>query len=155
MSILGPKSFLVYIKDLLDYDGVICNIAIYADDTTLYSKYDPTSDLWQQLQLTSELESHLRETVNWGRKWLFHFYTGKTQLFSFSWSNNSGAIYVKMDRSFLEEKSSFKILELTLSSKLYWGSYIISTVKTASKKIGALICSIKFLSPGSALYLHK
>ena len=58
MSILGPKSFLVYIKDLLDYDGVICNIAIYADDTTLYFKYDPTSDLWQQLQLTSELESH-------------------------------------------------------------------------------------------------
>ena len=54
----------MYIKDLLDYDGVICNIAIYADDTTLYSKYDLTSDLWQQLQLTSELESHLRETVN-------------------------------------------------------------------------------------------
>ena len=35
----------MYIKDLLDYDGVICNIAIYADDTTLYSKYDQASDL--------------------------------------------------------------------------------------------------------------
>ena len=42
-------------------DNVICNIAIYADDTTLYSKCDQASDLWQQLELTFELESDLRE----------------------------------------------------------------------------------------------
>ena len=48
--------------------------------------------------------------------------------------------------SILEEKSSFKMLGLTSSSKLDWGSYIISIAKTASKKIGALICSMKFLS---------
>ena len=34
-------------------------------------------------------------------------------------------------------------------------SYIISIAKTASKKIGALIWSIKFLSPEVALYLYK
>ena len=60
-----------------------------------------------------------------------------------------------MDGSFLEEKSSFKMLGLTFSSKLDWGSYIISIAKTASKKIGALICSMKFLSPEVALYLYK
>ena len=37
----------------------ICNIAIYAGDTTLYSKYDQASDLWQQLELASELKSDL------------------------------------------------------------------------------------------------
>ena len=36
-------------------DDVICNISIYADDTTLYSKCDPVSDLWQQLELASKL----------------------------------------------------------------------------------------------------
>ena len=60
-----------------------------------------------------------------------------------------------MDGSVLEEKSSFKMLGLTFSSKLDWGSYIISTAKTASKKIGALIRSTKFLSPEVALYLYK
>ena len=44
---------------------------------------------------------------------------------------------------------------LTFSSKLDWGSYIVSIAKTASKKIGALIRSMKFLSPEVALYLYK
>ena len=59
-----------------------------------------------------------------------------------------------MDGSVLEEKSSFKMLGLTFSSKLYWGSCIISITKTSSKKIGALIGSMKFLSLEFALYLY-
>ena len=54
--------FLRYINDLpVD---VICNIAIYVDDTTLYSKCDQASDLWQQLELASELESVVQDTVD-------------------------------------------------------------------------------------------
>ena len=53
---------------------------MYADDTTLYSKCDQTSDVWQQLELASELESDLRDTVDWGSKWLVDFNAGKTQL---------------------------------------------------------------------------
>ena len=59
-SILGSTLFLLYINELPD--NVICNITIYADDTTLYSKFDQTSDLWQQLKLASELESNLQDT---------------------------------------------------------------------------------------------
>ena len=53
-------SLLVLLNDL-PYD-VICDIAIYIDDTTLYSKCDQACDLWQQLELASELESDLRDT---------------------------------------------------------------------------------------------
>ena len=59
-----------------------------------------------------------------------------------------------MDGSILEEKSSFEMLGLIFSSILDWDSYIISITKTASK-IGALICSVKFLSPEVTLYLYK
>ena len=80
-SILGPTLFLLYINDLPD--AVICNIAVYADDTTLYSKCDQASNLWQQLELASELESDLQDTVEWGKKWLVDFSAPKTQLVSF------------------------------------------------------------------------
>ena len=152
-SILGPSLFLLYVNDLPD--DVICNIAIYADDTTLFSKCDQASDLWQQLDLASELESDLRDTVDWGKKWLVDFNAGKIHLVSFDRSNKNGSIDVKMDGCVLEEKSSIKMLGLTFCSKLDWGSYIISVAKTASKKIGALIRSIKICSPGVALYIYK
>ena len=59
-----------------------------------------------------------------------------------------------MDGSVLEEKSSFRMLGLTFSSKSDWVSYIISIAKTASKKSGALIRSMNFLSPEVARYLY-
>ena len=56
-SIPGPTLFLLYLNGLPD--DVICDIGIYADDATLCSKCDQASDLWQQLELASELESDL------------------------------------------------------------------------------------------------
>ena len=156
-SIFGPTLFLIYINDLPD--DVTCNIAFYADDTTLYYIYecDLASDLWQQLQLVSELECDLRDTSWTGvRSGLLISMLGKLSCFiSFDESNKNGLIDAKMDGSVLEGKSSFKMLELTFSSKLDWSSYIISIAKTASKKIGALILPMMFLSPEIALYLYK
>ena len=129
-------SWLLYINDLSD--DVVCNIAICADDTTLYSKCDQASYLWQPLELASECEFDLGDTVDWGRKWFVDFIAGKTQLVSFNPSNNIDAINVKMD-GYILEKSSFKMLGLTFSSKWNWGSYIISIAKTAFEKIGVVV----------------
>ena len=111
----------------------------------LYFKCDQVSDLWQQLELTSELESDLWTGTGSGLL--------ISMLEKFNWFRltvliiNTGAVSMKMSGSALEEKSYIKMLGLTFSSKLDWGSCIISIAKTASKKIGALIRSIKFLSP--------
>ena len=132
-SILGPTLFLLYVNDLPD--DVICDIAIYADDTTLYSKCDWASGLWQQLELPLELEPDPPDNVDWGSKWLVDFNAGKSQLVSFYRNDNAGAINTKMDGSVLQKKPSFKMLEVIFSSKLDWCSYIISITKTASRKL--------------------
>ena len=102
---------------------------------------DQSSDLWQQLELASELEFDLQDTVEWDRWWLVDFNAGKSQLVSCYWSNNTGTI---------------KILGL-ISLRSWIGALTLSLllIKTASKKIGALIRSMKFLFPEVALYLYK
>ena len=82
------------------------------------------SDMWQQLELASEFESDLQDTVDWGKNRLVDF-NKKTQLILCDQSSNS-SIDVKMNGSVLDEKSSFKMLELTFSYKLDWDSYYIS-----------------------------
>ena len=68
-SILCPLLFILYIEHP---DSVICNTAIDPDDAFLYSRFQISvigiSDMWQQLDLASELKSDLQDTVDWSRK---------------------------------------------------------------------------------------
>ena len=116
----------------------------------------------QQLELAFELKFDLLDTIDWGKKQLVDFDEEKHNIDSFHQSNNSGAIDVKMDWSVLKKTSSFNILGVSFSSKLNIGTYIVSIVKTAFKKSGALVFSLKFLSFDVAaclckatLYLYK
>ena len=145
--------FLLFINDLLD--DVICNIAICADDTTLYSKYDQASDLWQQLELASELESNLRNTMDWGRKWLVDFNSGKLNWFCVTDLITLVLLMWKWMGLFLSKNHLLRCW--CWLSLLNWigALIIISIAQTSSKKVGALIHSMTFLSPGAALYLYK
>ena len=88
---------------------------------------------------------------SWNPGYLYS--NGKLQRVNYKWWTTHHDM--KMDRFVLEENPSSNMLGLTFSSKFIWGSYIISVAKTASEKIGALIQSMKFLSPEVALYLYK
>ena len=106
-SILGPSFFLLCINDLPD--DVICNIAVNTYNTTLYSKCDLMSDLWPQLELVSELESDLQDTVDWDRKWLGDFNAGKPNSFNLTCETLVPLMW-KWMVLFLELKSSFQML---------------------------------------------
>ena len=90
---------------------------------------------WQQLELVFEVESNLRGIFYWGRKLVGDLNAGRTQLFCFPWTSNSGTTDVKMDGSALEAKLSFKMLMLSLSCKLDLSSCIVSIAKSVFKKI--------------------
>ena len=94
----------------------------------------------QQLELASKLESEPKSR-------LYVLVLEELNLFHLiDRSNNCSSIDEKMDWSVFDETLSFKMLGLSSSCKLDWGSYIISIVKTAAKKIGAMIHSMKFMA---------
>ena len=81
--------------------------------------------------------------MGWGRKCLLDFSAGKTQLILFDWFNNISAINVKMDGSVLGKNLLLGCW--CCLSLLYWNG-ALTLSKTASKKIGTLIHSMKFPS---------
>ena len=89
--------------------------------------------------------------MDWGRFGVGLMIAGKTQMVLFDWSGNT-CVVTLMTGLFLKKNNLLKMLGFTFSSKLDRGSNIISIAKTTSKKIGTLICFIKFISPGVALY---
>ena len=97
---------------------MMLSVILLSDNTTLYFKCDQVSDLWQQLELASEIESDLQTLWTGSRSGLLISVLGKL----LDRSNNTGSIDVKVDGSVLEEISSFQMLDLTFSSKLDWGS---------------------------------
>ena len=97
-SILGPTLSLLYINDLSD--NVICDIAIYADDTTFYSKCEWASDLCSILNWLLNLNL-IYETL---RSSLLISMLGKLSWFNLTGLITNGSIDVKMDGSVLEEK---------------------------------------------------
>ena len=124
--------FQLYINDLPD--DVICNINVYINNTALYSKYEQAPGLWQQLENYFELESDLRDTIEWGRKWLVDCSAGKKLFFlsvSQLWCYWCENWWVCSWR-----KITFKKLGLSLFLIDGWGSYIISIPKTSSEVIG-------------------
>ena len=131
-SILGFTLFLLYI-DL--YDDVICNIAIYADDTTLYSKCYQASDLWQQLEMATELESDLWDIMNWGRKQLVDFNTGKTQIILFELSNDTGCYWYEDEWVCPGGKIIFNKLTLSFSSKFDLTVKLCLLLKLPTRKL--------------------
>ena len=78
-SILGLTLFLLHINELPN--DVMCDITIYADDTTLCSKCDQASALWQQHELASELESDLHTVGTGVRSGLLISLLGKLNWF--------------------------------------------------------------------------
>ena len=84
-----------------------------------------------------ELESDLRDTVNWSRKWLVDFNAGKTQFVSLGQSNNTDAIDMKMHGSVLEENHLLRCWGWLSPPNWIRALTLSLLVKLFPKKIGA------------------
>ena len=152
-SLLGPTLFLLFINDLPKH--IISSlVTIYADDTTLYGS---TSVSVSDQKLATDLSDDLEHVVQWGKTWLVSFNASKTKLVSFHHHQTDPGFHpVVMDASTLSESVHLdRLLGLKLTQDLKWNSYISSIASEASKMIGSLYRSRKYLTPSAILYLYK
>uniref|UniRef100_T2M7Y8 Man(5)GlcNAc(2)-PP-dolichol translocation protein RFT1 n=1 Tax=Hydra vulgaris TaxID=6087 RepID=T2M7Y8_HYDVU len=103
-SILGPVLLLIYINDLPD--NLSSKVALFADDSTLYSCLDKKSSLFDRLEQAADLESDLTSVIDWGSQWLVNFNSNKTQLFTAKNYCNMVNIPILMNGNPLTESSS-------------------------------------------------
>ena len=151
-SVLGPILFLIFINDLPD--DCLSQIAIYADDTTVYDCRDSTDD-FSVVEQAGSLELDLRDIVEWGEKWLVTFNAAKTKLLTVSRSHKAPLAPVSMNDEDLSENDSFRLLGLTFSKSLTWNEYVEAIAKSAAQKVGSLYRARAYLTPESILYLYK
>ena len=151
-SVLGPILFLLFINDLPD--DLLSQIAIYADDTTVYDCQEET-DAFSMLDQARCLESDLQDIVEWGKKWLVTFNAGKTKLLSVSKCHRATPFSIPMNGKDLPENNSFRLLGLTFSNSLTWNEYVEAIAKSAAQKVGSLYRARAYLTPECILYLYK
>ena len=137
-SILGPALFLLYIFLLMMLSVILLSMLMIVLSFLRVIRHLICNNLNWLVNLNLIYKTRCTGV----RSGLLILMMGKS-----SWFHLTGScIDVKMDGSVLEEKSSLDMLGLTFSSKLDWGSCIISIAKTSSKKTEPFIRSMKLLS---------
>ena len=114
--------FFIFINDLPD--NILSKLAIYADDTTVYSCLGKTNDVFDKVEMAAELEVDLRTVVEWGDKWLVTFNSSKTKLLSINQFKDPFLPSVMMNGAELPENSHFRLLGLTFYNDFSWNNYI-------------------------------
>ena len=146
-SVLGPTLFLIFSNDLPD--SILSKLAIYADDTTLYSSLGKTNDVSDKVEMAADLDDDLRTVVEWGEKWLLSFNASKTKLLSINRFRTPFLPSVLMNDSELTESTQIRLLGLTFTNNFSWNPYIESIAKSAAMKVGSLFRVRHFLPPES------
>ena len=145
--------FLMFINDLPD--NLVCNLVMYADDSTLYSCLDEKSDNQNRLDLVNSLELDLDHITTWADNWHISINSEKTKVLSINRYKNLDKLSISMSGKSLQESTSFRLVGLTISNDLTWNEYINSIAKKASMKVGTLYRARSYLSPECILHLYK
>ena len=147
-SVLGPLFFLVYINDLVD--NINCEIKMFADDTSLFSRVD------DPIRSAFELNEDLETVKLWAWQWKMHFNADKTEEVIFSCKRskpNHPPLLLGNDQ--VAQKMEHKHLGVILDSKLDFQSHIRQAILKARRGIGMIRYLSKYISRNVLDQIYK
>ena len=152
-SILGPTLFILYINDAEDNLPDQINMAVYADDTTLYATVRPTDSLPDSYRALQSALEHMEE---WGEKWRVSFEPAKSQLMSVSRKHTTpGLPQLSFLNRDVQKESRLKLLGVSFDSKLSYGYHIHRTAIRATQRLHFLRKAAVVLCPRGRAVVYK
>ena len=136
-SILGPLLFLVFINDL--ENSLESDINLYADDTILMKEYSSIS------AAETVLNGDLEKIEKWSIKWLVEFNPIKTYLINFSLKKFKSKLNIQFKGMNVTQVSEHKHLGLIFSEDMTWHKHVNHITAQASRQIGQMYRSSKYL----------
>ena len=151
--IVGTTFFLPYIDDLCEL--FVFTIIFYAVDNTLYDRHVQALDQQQKVELAFELESVLLDIVDQYRKSIIDFNAGKLNLNHLIVQMTLVVLMLTWIGPSLIKNHLLRCQYCPFSWKQVQSPCIVSSAKTASKKIRALIPSVKIFPFEVAHHINK
>ena len=144
-SILGPTLFLIYINDLPDKLKNI--VMIFADDTKLYGNTN-------QCDIIQE---DINSMCQWSEKWLLGFNASKCKVMHIGNDNPKHSYFMTKgeNASHICETNEEKDLGVTFDPSLKFDIHISNIVKKASKILGIIKRTFKYLEDDTLTQLYK
>lgn len=131
-SILGPLLFLIYVNDIKD--GIVSNIKLFADDTSLVKQIDDISDCFQTLN------SDLVTLNTWAQQWCVTFNAEKTEYLIISKKKQIPHYPpLILNNVNIKRVTCHKHLGLILNDKLSWTDHIADICKKCHNKLNTIL----------------
>ena len=150
-SVLGPLFYIIYANDLCKI-AKNCHIALYADDTVLY-----TSNKNIEVSVTN-LQTDLDSLSYWCRLNGIAVNTEKTKLMTFGSKKALGKLphfEILFNGTPLQRVASYKYLGMTLDSQLNFNLHINRLIASASNKLKQFRRMRSFLDTRAAILVYK
>ena len=150
-SVLGPLFYIIYANDLEKYLKC-CKIALYADDTVLYTA---NRNFGRSVELLQKDVNALGEWCNLNG---IKANTNKTKLMVFGSHKRVQELpdfEINLDNTPLQKVTSYKYLGVTLDPQLKLDKHVQNTVNIVSGKLYQFRRMRSFLNEEAALLVYK
>jgi hypothetical protein len=129
-SILGPTLFNIYTSDIPQ--SLHTNIALFADDTVIYSESrNPEA-------ISVHLQNHLNTLSAWCKNWKISINPSKSVSVLFSLRRNPTPPPLIFNHEPISWKPSVKYLGVTLDKRLTWWPHLSTKLQQAYQRLGML-----------------